>query len=53
ELDAQRAEEDILKRAEESLGYPISEPSFHYVRRVAPTKDMYCLSFRLPATIMG
>ncbi|KAG8821462.1 tRNA(m(1)G37)methyltransferase [Serendipita sp. 399] len=52
ELDPQQAEADILERAQRSLGHPISSPSFHYVRRVAPNKDMYCMSFRLPSTIL-
>ncbi|CAG7853956.1 tRNA (guanine(37)-N1)-methyltransferase {ECO:0000255/HAMAP-Rule:MF_03152} {ECO:0000255/HAMAP-Rule:MF_03152}; AltName: Full=M1G-methyltransferase {ECO:0000255/HAMAP-Rule:MF_03152}; AltName: Full=tRNA [GM37] methyltransferase {ECO:0000255/HAMAP-Rule:MF_03152}; AltName: Full=tRNA methyltransferase 5 {ECO:0000255/HAMAP-Rule:MF_03152} [Serendipita indica DSM 11827] len=52
ELEKENAEVDILKRAEEALGMSIANPSFHYVRRVAPNKDMYCLSFVLPRTIM-
>ena len=26
--------------------------SLHLVRSVAPNKDMYCLSFRLPASVL-
>ena len=68
ELEKENAEADILKvrplagaekmltrrqRAEGALGMSIADPSFHYVRRVAPTKDMYCLSFAVPAAIMN
>ncbi|ODQ65231.1 hypothetical protein NADFUDRAFT_25650 [Nadsonia fulvescens var. elongata DSM 6958] len=49
-------EEAILslkERISQSLGYdiPISALSTHYVRKVAPTKDMYCVSFRLPREV--
>jgi tRNA (guanine37-N1)-methyltransferase len=68
ELERPQAEVDILKvgfcfasislahrsqRAERALGVALESPSFHYVRRVAPTKDMYCLSFVLPTSIMS
>ncbi|KIY50428.1 hypothetical protein FISHEDRAFT_38827 [Fistulina hepatica ATCC 64428] len=44
------AEADILQRVEEQLGYPVNEDiSLHFVRAVAPNKDMYCISFRLPS----
>ncbi|KIM32289.1 hypothetical protein M408DRAFT_326902 [Serendipita vermifera MAFF 305830] len=52
ELERERAEEDIIRRAEEALGTRLSNPSLHYVRRVAPNKDMYCISFQLPVSIM-
>lgn len=43
------------QRAESALGVGLesASASFHYVRRVAPNKDMYCLSFVLPASIMN
>ncbi|KIJ54333.1 hypothetical protein M422DRAFT_221909 [Sphaerobolus stellatus SS14] len=48
----EKARKDILQRASESLGYPVPEDSaIHFVRRVAPSKDMHCLSFRLPREI--
>lgn len=68
ELERPQAEVDILKvrfffasislahpsqRAERALGVALESPSFHYVRRVAPNKDMYCLSFVLPTSIMN
>jgi len=52
ELERGNAEADIRKRAEEQLDYPITEDvSFHLVRSVAPNKDMYCISFRLPREV--
>ncbi|PWN21064.1 hypothetical protein BCV69DRAFT_298853 [Microstroma glucosiphilum] len=36
-------------RSEESA---TPEVSLHWVRKVAPNKDMYCLSFRLPASVL-
>ncbi|KAJ1863945.1 tRNA(m(1)G37)methyltransferase [Coemansia sp. RSA 2703] len=53
-LDA--PERDILQRACCALGYPEDqytelEATVHFVRRVAPNKDMYCLSLRLPSSI--
>lgn len=54
-LDPEEAAEDIHARATERLGYPVSKSmdayNLHLVRRVAPNKDMYCLSFRLPAEV--
>jgi len=49
------AEADICKRASGYLGYPV-EPTMdgyhlHLVRSVAPNKDMYCLTFRLPREV--
>ncbi|KAF8634903.1 hypothetical protein AX15_000651 [Amanita polypyramis BW_CC] len=48
ELDPQKAELDIRKRVEEQLGAGITEAELHFVRSVAPNKEMYCISFRLP-----
>jgi len=40
------------QRVEEKLGYPITnDVSFHLVRSVAPNKEMYCVSFRLPTEV--
>ncbi|XXQ33641.1 tRNA (guanine(37)-N1)-methyltransferase [Plasmodiophora brassicae] len=47
------AEDDILRRAESALGSPIVDPTLHCVRKVAPRKDMYCLSFNLPEQAVG
>ncbi|KAJ2780053.1 tRNA(m(1)G37)methyltransferase [Coemansia javaensis] len=49
-------ERDILQRACRALGYPEDgyqelDATIHYVRKVAPNKDMYCLSLRLPVSV--
>ncbi|KAJ2726911.1 tRNA(m(1)G37)methyltransferase [Coemansia sp. Benny D115] len=49
-------EKDILQRACRALGYPEAdykdlEADVFYVRRVAPNKDMYCLSVKLPEQV--
>ncbi|KAF8560111.1 hypothetical protein OG21DRAFT_1492514 [Imleria badia] len=52
ELDPHKAEADIRQRAEAKIGTEIGrEVTFHKVRSVAPTKDMYCISFRLPREV--
>uniref|UniRef100_A0A0W0F1U0 tRNA (guanine(37)-N1)-methyltransferase n=1 Tax=Moniliophthora roreri TaxID=221103 RepID=A0A0W0F1U0_MONRR len=58
ELEPEGAEIDIrkpeLKRVEEKLGYPITEDvKLVFVRSVAPGKDMYCISFRLPYKVVS
>ncbi|KAH6917030.1 hypothetical protein BKA70DRAFT_1251174 [Coprinopsis sp. MPI-PUGE-AT-0042] len=46
------AEADIRQRVEEKIGAPLTEEvSLHFVRSVAPNKDMYCISFRLPPAV--
>lgn len=40
------------QRVEEKLGHPLTpETSLHLVRSVAPNKEMYCISFRLPREV--
>ncbi|KAJ7492347.1 Met-10+ like-protein-domain-containing protein [Mycena latifolia] len=52
EIEPENAKVDILKRVEEKIGHPVVEDfSLHLVRSVAPNKDMYCISFRLPAKV--
>ncbi|RUS15703.1 Met-10+ like-protein-domain-containing protein [Jimgerdemannia flammicorona] len=42
-------EQDVIERAGEAMGHSINPASctVHHVRKVAPNKDMFCLSFRL------
>ncbi|WFD32248.1 tRNA (guanine(37)-N(1))-methyltransferase [Malassezia sp. CBS 17886] len=64
--DLEHPGEDICRRASQALGLAGSEKlvppaadgsggtrdlSLHLVRSVAPSKDMYCLSFRLPYAV--
>ncbi|KAF9429415.1 tRNA(m(1)G37)methyltransferase [Entomortierella beljakovae] len=47
------AEQDVTERVEAVMGGSLEKDSvkLHWVRKVAPNKDMYCISFRLPAEI--
>lgn len=44
-----------FQRATSTLGHKVTNDMdgfhLHSVRRVAPNKDMYCLSFRLPHAV--
>lgn len=55
ELELEGATRDICERATGYLGHPVTPDmdgyNLHPVRRVAPNKDMYCLTFRLPAEV--
>ncbi|TBU34375.1 guanine-N-1-methyltransferase [Dichomitus squalens] len=52
ELEPAKAEEDIRLRVEEQIGHALGEDAtFHWVRSVAPQKEMYCVSFRLPRAV--
>ncbi len=50
--DTQAAKQEIWKRVETALGCVLNENNdkvqIHPVRDVAPNKNMYCISFRLP-----
>ncbi|WWC92870.1 uncharacterized protein L201_007832 [Kwoniella dendrophila CBS 6074] len=55
EIEFEKAQIDILMRASDDLKYELttSTPGYnlHHVRSVAPNKDMYCLTFRLPKQV--
>nr|XP_019009294.1 uncharacterized protein I206_05942 [Kwoniella pini CBS 10737]OCF48075.1 hypothetical protein I206_05942 [Kwoniella pini CBS 10737] len=55
EMELEKAKIDILKRASDNLSFELNESSpgyhLHHVRSVAPNKDMYCLTFRLPKQV--
>ncbi|KAG8716491.1 tRNA(m(1)G37)methyltransferase [Ceratobasidium sp. 395] len=54
ELEEEGARKDILDRAQTALGSTITEEvQLHHVRKVAPNKEMYCLSFRLPQSFIN
>lgn len=44
---------DLASRCSKSLGFELepSKISLHDVRKVAPTKEMYCVSFQLPKEV--
>ncbi|KAH7104868.1 guanine-N(1)--methyltransferase [Auriculariales sp. MPI-PUGE-AT-0066] len=42
----------VIQRAQQYLGAPLpNDAVFHLVRSVAPNKEMYCISFRLPNSV--
>jgi len=45
-------DEDILKRVEDAMGSRPLSYDLHVVRRVAPTKDMFCFTFQLTTDIV-
>ncbi|KAJ7631240.1 Met-10+ like-protein-domain-containing protein [Roridomyces roridus] len=51
ETEPEQARKDILERVTEKIGQPLEGYSLHLVRSVAPNKDMYCISFRLPSRV--
>ncbi|KZV70964.1 hypothetical protein PENSPDRAFT_675511 [Peniophora sp. CONT] len=54
EMEREGAERDIRQRVHDQLGRALrdeDEVSLHLVRSVAPNKDMYCISFRLPRDV--
>ncbi|KAG0213818.1 tRNA(m(1)G37)methyltransferase [Mortierella sp. GBA30] len=50
---SEKPEDDVRERVESVMGGRLEMDSvkLHWVRKVAPNKDMYCISFRLPAEI--
>lgn len=41
-----------MQRVEKELRHPLGhEVSYHHVRSVAPNKEMFCISFRLPREV--
>lgn len=46
-------DKDVVERASRSLGFPLENRcSVHFVRNVAPNKDMMCVSFTLPKEVL-
>uniref|UniRef100_A0A671WEF1 tRNA (guanine(37)-N1)-methyltransferase n=1 Tax=Sparus aurata TaxID=8175 RepID=A0A671WEF1_SPAAU len=46
-------ETDVVKRASDSIGFPLeSQCSVHFVRNVAPNKDMMCVRFKVPKEVL-
>ena len=50
---SEKPEDDVRERVEKVMGghLELDSVKLHWVRKVAPNKDMYCISFRLPAEI--
>ncbi|KAK3818689.1 MAG: Met-10+ like-protein-domain-containing protein [Benniella sp.] len=48
-----KPEDDVRERVEAVMGgrLDLDSVKLHWVRKVAPNKDMYCISFRLPAEV--
>ncbi|KAJ3829391.1 Met-10+ like-protein-domain-containing protein [Lentinula raphanica] len=53
ELEPEEAENDIRQRVEKALGVSLqlNGVELRKVRSVAPEKEMYCISFRLPSEV--
>ncbi|KAM4724310.1 tRNA (guanine(37)-N(1))-methyltransferase isoform 2-T2 [Anableps anableps] len=46
-------EADVVERASRSLGFPLENKcSVHFVRNVAPNKDMMCVRFTVPKEVL-
>lgn len=46
-------EADVVTRASQSLGFPLENRcSVHFVRNVAPNKDMMCVRFSVPEDVL-
>lgn len=46
-------EADVVQRASQSLGFPLENKcSVHFVRNVAPNKDMMCVRFTVPKEVL-
>lgn len=46
-------EADVVERASRSLGFPLKNKcSVHFVRNVAPNKDMMCVRFPIPKEVL-
>eukprot|EP01083_Nonionella_stella_P287541 978798_1 len=46
-------QQDVLQRAEAVLGCSLESPIVRFVRNVAPNKNMFCLTFRVPTSLCG